>query len=366
MVPPRRLTKILGFAAPLLLVAVGFNLLLGMLDDQFSPIFPADDQAGSPQNDSARALKQRIEEAEAWYRLGEVKADRPLCVIFGLSTVRDGINVDIVDQEDGAEINYLFLGGAGGSGIYDFVFEVESLIENPLRPDLVCLGIHSFMLAIPPPEGDESDRFDKEFETDEAEVDSGTFLGTEGNLWTVHRRQDFSRLVDGWQMKARQRLVEKGKDREGPFGQPPYTPKFATASEQRGLDRFEQRGWYELQTYTDNFEGSANLLFDVVARLQAKGARVVLMLMPERSFERESFPPEVRPMLVESIQARFPDDSVPVLDFSDALPDLEFADHVHANEYGRIRLSRQLAREIPRLIPAPAQHSIGGDAATSP
>ncbi len=119
MFPTRRLKNIIEFAAPLILVSLGLNLLLGMLDDRFSPAFPADDQAGSPQNDSARALKQRIEDAEAWYRLGKADADRPLCVLFGLSTVRDGINADIVDQEDGAEINYLFLGGAGGSGIYD-------------------------------------------------------------------------------------------------------------------------------------------------------------------------------------------------------------------------------------------------------
>lgn len=360
--PPRRLIEILGFTVPLLLLAVGFNFLLGVLN-------PGGARVDSPgENAFVVEMKERVQEAEAWYREGRVMDDRPLCVIFGLSTVKDGIHVDILGERDGIECRYLFLGGAGGEGLSDFAAQIEPLLESPLRPDLVCLGINTFFFAIPPGDPDRDERGVKEAGASDAARDSGLPGGLHEVSWVVRHRSELSARIDGILKRGRQWLMEKERSKEGPFGQPSYTPHLAVAAGRGDRDRFRERGFYDLKNYTENFGSSMALLVPAIQQLQAKGSRVAVILMPEVEEARISIPSEVRTLLYEAIQTHFPGDSVPILDLSAVLPDIEFYDHAHANEFGRIRLSEELAREIPGLLPedSPLPRLAGAEPAGRP
>jgi hypothetical protein len=108
-------------------------------------------------------------------------------------------------------------------------------------------------------------------------------------------------------------------------------------------------GVYELQTYKEATK-SPRLLVEMIEQFRAKGAEVVLVLLPEHSRFRQAVPAEALDVLRAFLAQHLGGDVPPILNYRDTIPDEGLADLMHANAKGRELFSRRLGKDLPRYL----------------
>jgi hypothetical protein len=344
MKPLHRLLPLFRFVPPVVLMAAVVNAALlaaDVLTDDWI-------ETANVARDTNR-VALRVRGAEKAFRSGGLAPDRPLVAIYGFSTIGDGIDLEMLDREDGVDVRYLHL-ASGGLELSLFASRIEPLLNSRLQPDLVILGIHPFVMVEPRQiriEGEDGPAPDVAGEVSR-------------QIWIVRHREGLANLADDLLMNVRRRLEDAQNPDEDPWGQvwPLRSTPGGEYPSERGLQAwnrlFETNGKYNLDYYMQDRAGSTQRLVEIITRLHGGGSKVVVLLMPDRNSVRDQVPVEAKTWLLEDLRARFPETSLPILDFSELLPDSGFRDIAHANEYGRETLSRSLAREIPRLLEDPA------------
>ncbi len=108
---------------------------------------------------------------------------------------------------------------------------------------------------------------------------------------------------------------------------------------------FARKGWFEADAFGQ--EGpNVRALRDLLVGLRRRGARVVLVLLPELSRLRERVPPEAIRRLSATVDALPEGDAPEVLDLRAALDDAGLVDLVHLGPLGREEVTRRLARHL--------------------
>ena len=90
-------------------------------------------------------IQQRIAGATEAYRNGSVAGDKYLCVLVGISDLREAADLKILSAEAGN--SWRFLGGASaGPGVSAIQRFADLFINSSLRPDLVVIGLNPVQL----------------------------------------------------------------------------------------------------------------------------------------------------------------------------------------------------------------------------
>lgn len=270
-------------------------------------------------------------------------SDQPLGLVLGLSTAYRGIDPDALGETDG--LRWSNQSSMGGS-FTEFRYYLEPLLVSGLRPRVVVIGGHAVWLA-----------------------DRGRAAASRGEP-----RESPSTVPLPWFWVARNRVrlaidlvVERsrldleralGVDMAALFpggGESPWGARFALLEHSpkrrmavlRAL--WESFGWFDEGSY---HPGSPEVgrLRSLIEALQARGAKVVFVLMPEPPIRRNKPPERARELLLETLASI---DGVTVLDHRDVVSDAElFYDGMHLNRDGRAIYSGILAHDLAPITRA--------------
>jgi hypothetical protein len=303
--------------------------------------------------------RQRVEGAMRYYRDGLVSPDDHLCVIVGISNVREGIDLDTVTAAVGK--GWHFLGAAGaGLGIGDVARNGDVVLSSSLRPDLVVLGIslHQLLDSRPKPGHqlhlgvlDYLRRGDLR----------NALIAVRDASWSYSRRQDASLAVSGGLLDAREKLframgvtLESGEAaRRSPWREmikSDWPDHFSAATLREEEVFFEGLGAFDPTSYEQSPRALGTLV-ELIRRFQEDGSPVIVMLMPDHPTLSRRIPVEalgaLRRRLTQSLSASAP----AVLDFRNTVDETGFVDLSHLNQTGRRAFSAVFARQLRDELP---------------
>lgn len=308
--------------------------------------------------------RQRIEGALCECAEGRVGSDEYLCAIMGLSNVREAISLKVVSEEAGLPCRYLGL-GAAGLGMPDVAAQARLLLDSELRPDLVLLGIgpHQMVDNRPKPSALKVNFLDLlrhgDFRNAAIEIRNG--------IWAFARRQDVSITVERSLLDARAamfrwfdvHLQEPASDHRSPWREmirAIFAEHFSEATLREEEQFFQGLGVFERETYANSPKASATLV-RLIQDFRARGAVVVVVLMPENSRLRKRMPPNINTVVTTPLQEAFGANGPPVLDLRDAVEDAGFVDLCHLNPKGNARCGRLIGAKIRDYVPSRPQRS---------
>jgi hypothetical protein len=268
-------------------------------------------------------IHSRIDTAQLQIRDGTVSADEPLCIVTGLSGAQEGIAVGQLTEEDGIDARYLGLCGANDNAtMLAMTALVEPLFASELRPALTIVAISPLHVVDPPPApslGRHDVRRAFVVALMQARRELLHLLGV-----TVDPRH---RDADPWR--------DMKKDSVGQLSKAEFAARLAF---------YEQRGYFDASRY--QHDGTQTVaLRRLVERLRALGTDVVIVLLPVHSSLVEKLPPPATESFEELLHSQ-ESESVPVLDFQQAISDDGFWDPLHLNLAGREEFTRELAKKI--------------------
>ncbi len=308
--------------------------------------------------------RQRIEGAVQECAEGRVGADEYLCAIMGLSNVREAVPLQVVSEEAGLPCRYLGL-GAAGLGMPDLAAQARLLLDSELRPDLVLLGIgpHQMVDTRPKPSAFQVNFLDLlrhgDFRNAAIEIRNG--------IWFYARRQDVSITVERCLLDARAtmfrwfgvHLQESATNHRSPWREmirAIFAEHFSEATLREEEQFFQSLGVFERETYMNSPKASATLV-RLIQDLRARGAVVVVVLMPENSRLRKRMPPNISTAVTTPLKQAFGADMPPVLDLREAVEDAGFVDLSHLNPTGSARCGRLIGAKIRDYVPSRPQRS---------
>ncbi len=302
--------------------------------------------------------RQRVALATQEYEEGRVDRDQYLCVITGLSNVREGIDLSVIAREAGVNCRCLGLAGAGG-GMLDVARHAEVILTSSLRPDLVVIGIGPYQMLDPQPKPVSKERgvpaMLRRFDLRHAAI------AVRNGSWVYSRRIDVSLAVEDAVLDARARLFRdlqvRLKQPEGGTRSPWRAmtramgkEHYSEATLREELWSFESQGAFDLQKYARSSKAPATLV-QIIKQFRERGTAVVVLLMPEHSWVRRRMPEDIARVVRDPLRQAFPEGTPPVLDLRDAVSDDGFVDLGHLNTRGSIDCSRLLAPELRRHFP---------------
>lgn len=307
-------------------------------------------------------IVQRIAAAESQYRDGRLRADKFLCALIGLSGLRESADLKTMTAVSGDRCRYLGLSGAGGA-IDTITEQTRRLLDGSLRPDVAVIGITDFLLVkpLPPrPGADEASPW-----IDAARHGDLRLLAklAKDGLWFIERRRDVNGAVESALLDGKQTMLRLlGADTASQLN--PLTdpwremirldvPEHASDTALRnGIAAYQARALYEPTSYErGRIRQQTESLNELISKLRARGAQVIVALMPEHSLLRARLPPEAMRALRAALNEAFGADSPPLLDLRDAVPDSGFTDISHVNAEGRLIISRLLAARVNQALP---------------
>jgi hypothetical protein len=280
----------------------------------------------------------------------EVRDDQIVAVV-GISTVQEDLVPSVLDANDPQRRKWLVL-GQGGHNMTQLNVYIRPLLDSTVRPRLVVLGVHRFMLR----------SNERDFLTDAAY----TFAPIRHlrHLQLKLLAKDVSWL-DRNHIKLEGEtdlLVARATDYvRRAFALPMY--HWYPVDSRPGdswSDHFGTRATADyLTTQLDGFgkelnpgqfaphNGQAEALQSLVGQLRARGSEVMFVLMPESSQLRSLAPPIAATRFSEAVaMASTPRAPVRVVDLRDLMPDEFFYDYAHLNDEGRSRLSELFGERI--------------------
>jgi len=303
----------------------------------------------------------------------EGKAQKPLAVILGQSSVWIDVDSAVLEAHDGSACRWLQWAGLGGH-MPQILFYTRPLLVSGLRPKLIVAGLHFFWMA---------EEYPREKKESQAAVGDAWEAFLSGNwksvrhrtkrwFWVTYNRKYISKTLRLDFLRARRGIFGRiGLDVVARFApvpdpwrgdEPPaWKSKHASKGEiKRQLRKFEKRGWFDARHYDPRGEAS-RLLIGLLRELHrfAQGAKghgkLVIVLMPERAMMRARVPPKAEGCLKKIMEEAFSSEAPPVLNLRDLMPDAYFFDLVHLNKRGRLAFSKQLAAKLGAyLAPGPS------------
>jgi hypothetical protein len=344
------LQVMLPLALVALLLAVGFRVLdatpiLGWLPKAVSGTGFLEDN------------RDRVAGASREYREGRVAPGEYLCVIMGLSNVREGVLLDTVAAEAALPCRYLGLGGAG-VGMPGLHQHAQALLASDLRPDLVLVGIgpHQMVDTRPKPQGLQQGviAYLRQGDLRNAAISARNWC------WFYARRDDVTRAIEATLLDARASLFRLlDVQLQEPEHRSPWrgmirkidADHFSEATLQEEEQFCADLGVYDEDTYA-KAEKAPEVLIHVVDELRARGSVVVIVLMPENSRLRNRMPPNALEAATTPLRLKYGDEMPPILDLRDAIGDSCFVDLAHLNRAGAEKCSRLLGENLHRFLPS--------------
>jgi hypothetical protein len=289
------------------------------------------------------------------YRASPGAEKKPFLLYTGLSTAIEGVDPRSLAAHDGCDAPVVGICATGGS-MYTLLALQEALLRSDLSPSLVVVCLHPEWLAgllYEPPES----------------------LNPIGPLRRADWREAVQRIL-WWDWirnslfysnQAAFKVLYTARLHLGtvasvdPWRQPEPSDFFAhqtDAQVQAQMARFAGFGWFDRRRYALEQETQAASLRTLISSFRARGAEVLLVILPEASAFRTRVPPEAKRFLLDYLRREFIAAPPPVFDYRDAIPDSGFSDYLHMNDAGRaeftIRLAaaiRNTVREYPQVAP---------------
>ncbi|MGD0464562.1 MAG: hypothetical protein ABSB74_18910 [Tepidisphaeraceae bacterium] len=305
-------------------------------------------------------IAQRVAAAEESYPRDAARG-RYLCALLGLSSFREASDLQLMTRLTDDKCRLLGLCGAGPS-LEDIADQSASLRDSTLRPDLVLIGINEFHQTKLTAEAVAAGARQRlTFRQALSRGDLRNFLKPlRDKIWFYQRRQDVSLESESVLLDAKVKIVHAmGARMENPTTDPwremihleaPERASAATFREQ--VVSYENRRLFDPATYDSPVaRQQRDSLIRLIGALQSRGARVVVVVMPEHSELRRRVPPIAMERLLASLREGLGGNAPPVVNFRDALDDDGFSDISHLNVNGRAAFSRLLASRIAGFLP---------------
>lgn len=295
--------------------------------------------------------RQRAQAAEREYRLGRVPRDAYLAVLFGISNVREGVQLDVLNPYLGTRVKLLGQAGAG-AGAPSILENATPLLATQLKPDLALIGLSPLQMLDPPPlpvaVGAPSNQR-------EAKDELKRWLGS--TMWLFARRIDLVIAADRTLQVARARFfstldvalpVADVRSPWRPMMRTLFIERVPDAAIKSSLANLEPLGPSKVSRYVESSR-SARMLASMILQLQARGSKVVVFLTPEHSLLRHREPANVTELIQAKLRSETGDPSIVVMDFRSAIDDSGFVDLVHLNTRGSRDFSRVLGKAIGQV-----------------
>lgn len=307
--------------------------------------------------------RQRVNAAAEEYRRGATPGDRRLAAIVGISNTREGFDLGVLNERIGD--NWRFLGVAGaGAGTPSIAENADILLESPLRPDLVVIGVMPIQMldTLVVPSRAEALTGDKA-SSDLREVLKN---GVKTLFWSLDRRKDVSLAFERMLLQMRFGLFSVlGVDIATQDARDPWRPMMRIMGAERYPDSALEEGlaWagslqaFERATYAQSTEGP-RVLARIIDDFRARGADVLVVYTPEHPRLGQRLPPDAVDLLNAKIANVRPlDRRCFILDLRAAVDEAGFVDLVHLNTRGSQIFSSRMAAEIGSLPPASTSRS---------
>lgn len=299
--------------------------------------------------------RQRVIAAVQEYAERKVDASQYLGAIVGISTVREGVNLDVLSGEAGPRWRFIGIGGAGG-GVYSVKENADVLLDSALRPDLVVLGFTAGQIL--------DSMLPWASETAASPTAAPTRLSRESlystlrNLsWATDRRQDVSITVEQALLNARAQIFElldvrpTSPDHRSPWREMMRlmgAEHFPEATLRSGLKTAETKGMFSIEAFDQSVE-APRLMAELIGKFRDRGAEVLVVLTPMHSWWRTREPQGLDKYFKDALKTFLPGDTIQFVDYRAALDDDEFVDLMHLNSKGSRKFSRLLATDIERF-----------------
>jgi hypothetical protein len=179
--------------------------------------------------------------------------------------------------------------------------------------------------------------------------------------WINSRRQDVNLTVEDALLDARARLFRQLhvqlKQPEGGTRSPWRAmtrsmgkEHYSEATLREEVHSAEVRGYFDPAIYAHSTRNPATLV-RLVREFRQRDATVVVVLMPEHSWQLKRMPANIDRAVRDPLEKAFGAAPPPVIDLRPAISDDSFVDLVHLNTMGSIECSRLLAAELSRHFP---------------
>ena len=289
--------------------------------------------------------RQRARAAADWLAAESNAADSTFVAIIGLSSASEGVTLDTLSEQVADGTRVLGLAG-GGRNMRDVARYAEPLLATQARPALVVLAISPFHLMDPP---SSSDAFVRRLARAET-------LDELRGYWFISRRSDIKYAVDAGidrlQSSAFTWFDARVTDTRDPWREVMRMglPQAAGEADWRNnVARYGERGYYEAENYRLSSE-QPSILRSLIADLEARGARTLIVLMPEHSRLRAEIPDAPAMSL---LTRAVPDgEAIQIVDLRSAVPDSGFKDISHMNASGRESFGPRFAEAVSRVLAA--------------
>jgi hypothetical protein len=300
----------------------------------------------------------RVAQALDEYRGSRVATREYLAVLVGISEVREGVELSALAQGLGPRWRLLGLGGAG-FGIGSVQKYANLLIESELRPDVVVLGMGFSQLVDYRPRANAAPPNLLE-KLKGGDIRSAA-VELRNSMWTYSRREDISVSVEFAVLELHAKLLnafgvalpEVDARKRGPWREmikTDWPEHFSAATLKAQEEDYERHGLFDLARYKDS-PVALSALMGMIEQFQRRGAKVVLLLMPQHSTLNRRIPSEALDILRRRLQGSFPDNEPPILDYREVIDDSGFVDLPHLNRRGSREFSRELGIRLQEMLP---------------
>jgi hypothetical protein len=326
-------------------------IAFGFCDLLLRAVLGADPRQMAPPFDPVAliAFYGRIAAFEVMQAAGNASDDH-LVAVIGMSSVKADLDPSVLGANDPLRRKWLCV-GAEGRNITQVSLYARSLLASRLKPRLVVLAIHPFMLRATVRDSWEH-RFDPigHLRQGERRLLVNDFFWLGRNQYTLEDEANF--LAD----RARERV------RSGvglpffdwyPIDNRPWDSWNKYVGAKAPEDYLEnQREGFAAELTPDQFgpdNGQPQALRQLVKQIRDHGSDAICVLMPESSQFRALYPPVVVNGFGAAVAAAStPGRPVPVIDLRESMPDEMFYDYSHLNAAGRLEFSARLGRLIPQ------------------
>jgi hypothetical protein len=300
----------------------------------------------------------RVAQTLQHYRENRIGPHEHLAVVVGVSEVREGIELGAMAEALGPQWRLLGLGGAG-FGLGSIRQYANLVLASELRPDVAVLGFGLYHLVDyrPRPGVAGPDVVEQVRQGDVRSV----VVALRNSTWTYARREDISVSVDFAVLELRARLLaafgvalpDGDARKRSPWREmikTDWPEHFSAATLKLQEQDYESNGIFDLERYEASPVATATLM-GMIEQFHRRGARVVLLVMPQRSTLNQRIPSEALQVLQRQLRHTFPGNEPPLLDFRKAVEDSGFVDLPHLNRKGSLEFSQKLGKTLRELLP---------------
>lgn len=296
-------------------------------------------------------IGSRVSAAEL--ELQRSKDERPLTIVLGFSTAREGIVETDLARRDPSR-RWFNLAGSG-AGFHELSYYTRPLMQSRLHPELIILGVHPVWMAgreATPPSLNTSPGHalallrKRQLRPLKQVVTRWSWLAFNRTSLNLAARRELAAARDEifvgmelpltalFQPSADPWLVKRRYDGHA-------TDKVVTG-QWRSWESFR---WFDSARYREGVE--REYLARVLADCRAIAKRVVIVWLPESAQLRKRVPPEAAATFLEVVRGS--PEPPAVVDLREALPEELFYDLVHPNREGRTRLTELLGERLDEL-----------------